>query len=195
MAARSGPNPWLNTLRWQLRLTRLGMIAETTLRAFWPLASVVMLALSALMMGLHEALAVELVWTGAIVVLLAGLASLIWGWRRLQWPGQAQALARLDETLPGRPINALMDAQAIGGDDAASTALWQAHQLRMADRAAQARAPQPNLRLAAADPYALRFVAVLAMVVALLFGSIWRIGSVRDLGPGAASAMIGPTWE
>ncbi|NRB20848.1 MAG: TIGR02302 family protein [Rhodobacteraceae bacterium] len=171
------------------------MIAETSLRAFWPLASVVMLALAALMLGLHQVLPVELVWAAAIVSLLGAVASLIWGLRQLRWPSWAQALARLDETLPGRPINALMDAQAIGRDDAASTDLWQAHQLRMATRAASARAPQPNLQIAAADPYALRFVALLALVVALLFGSILRLGTMRDLGLGAASAMSGPSWE
>jgi len=195
MAVSPGRDPRLNNLRWPLRLTRLGMIAETCLRAFWPLASVVMAALSALMLGLHEILTVELVWAGAMVSFLAAVSSLIWGLRHLRWPSRAQALARLDETLPGRPINALMDAQVIGSEDTASTQLWQAHQLRMAARAAKAKAPQPNMRIAAADPYALRFVALLAMVVALLFGSIWRVGTVADMGSGAASAMAGPTWE
>ncbi|NIZ62700.1 TIGR02302 family protein [Sedimentitalea sp. CY04] len=195
MGAYPRLDPKLKSLRWPLWLTRMGMIAETSLRAFWPLASVVMLALASLMLGLHDMLSVELVWSGAVVALLGAVIALVRGVRKLQWPSRAQAMARLDETLPGRPINALMDAQAIGGDDAASTQLWQAHQRRMAERAAKARAPQPNLRIAAADPYALRYVAMLALVVALLFGSIWRVGTVRDLGPGAASAMSGPTWE
>ncbi|AZV76811.1 TIGR02302 family protein [Parasedimentitalea marina] len=195
MAAKPVLATQLNSLHWPIRLTRAGMIAETCLRAFWPLASVVMLALAALMLGLHEMLPVEVVWSGAVLTLLGGLATLIWGLRQLRWPSRALALARLDETLPGRPINALLDAQAIGQDDTASTALWQAHQARMAARAAQAKAAQPNLRIAAADPYALRFVALLALVVALLFGSIWRVGTVRDLGPGAATAMAGPSWE
>ena len=43
------------------------------------------------------------------------------------------ALVRLDETLPGRPIQALMDTQAIGHKDDASLAVWRAHQTRMAD--------------------------------------------------------------
>ena len=195
MAIVPAPESKLKHLRWPIRLTQAGMIAETSLRAFWPLASVGMLALASLMLGLHELLPVEVVWSGAVVVLLGGLIALVWGLRKLRWPSRVQAVARLDETLPGRPINALLDAQAIGGDDAASKELWQAHQRRMATRAAKARAPQPNLRIAAADPYALRFVALLALVVALLFGSIWRVGSVRDLGPGSASAMSGPTWE
>jgi len=176
-------------------LTRVGMIAETTLRAFWPLVSVVMLALSALMLGLHEILAVELVWAAAIVTLLGGLWALIRGFRHLHWPSRAQARARLDETLPGRPINALLDAQAIGRGDAASAALWQAHQRRMEARLALAKAPEPNLRIAAADPYALRYVALLAMVVALLFGSVWRVGTLGDMGPGAGQVTVGPTWE
>lgn len=195
MAATPGRDPRLASLRWPLMLTRAGMIAETLLRAFWPLTSVVMLALATLMLGLHELLAVELVWTGAVVTFLSGLAALIWGLRHLHWPSREQALMRLDETLPGRPINALLDDQAIGSEDAASAALWQAHKKRMTARAAEARAPSPNLQIAASDPFALRYVALLAMVVAVLFGSIWRIGTVRDMTPGAGTAMTGPTWE
>ena len=195
MGAKPRPDPRLTKLRWPLRLTRLGMMAETSLRAFWPLVSILMVALAALMLGLHDILSVELVWTAAVATLLASIVALVWGLRRLQWPSQAAALARLDETLPGRPINALLDDQAIGGDDAASAAVWRAHKARMEARAVQAKAPAPNLRIAAADPFALRYVALLGLVVAMLFGSIWRVGSVGDMGPGSASAMSGPTWE
>ncbi|MDE4273662.1 TIGR02302 family protein [Phaeobacter gallaeciensis] len=188
-------DPRLKPLRWPLRLTRAGMIAEQLLRALWPAASVLMLALAAVMLGLHDELPVELVWSGAVLSALALGLALIWGIRRFSWPSHASALARLDATLPGRPVSALLDSQAIGASDPASAALWQAHQRRMATAARQARAPSPNLKIAAADPFALRYMALLALVVALVFGSFWRVSSLSGMTPGAASAMNGPTWE
>ncbi len=194
-SAFANSDPRLKPLRWPLRLTCAGLVAEQLLRAFWPAASVVMAVLAAVMLGLHDEMPVELVWSGAVLSLLALCATLIWGLRRISWPSRADALIRLDATMPGRPVSALLDAQAIGATDPASIALWQAHQRRMAAAAAKARAPAPNLRIAAADPFALRYMALLSLVVALVFGSLWRVSSLSGMTPGAASAMSGPTWE
>jgi hypothetical protein len=72
---------------------------------------------------------------------------------------------------------------------------WDRNQ--MAARAAQARPPQPDLRLSARDPYALRYVAATALAMALLFGSVWRVGDVVDVALGGAgqAAASGPSWE
>lgn len=193
---RPGSDPTLRSLRGPLALTRLGMAAEALWRAFWPLISVLMAAAALLMLGLQDMVAPELAWA---VLGLAGLAALVFaglGLRRLRWPDAASARARLDATLPGRPIQALLDEQAIGGDDPASAAVWQVHQDRMAARAAQARPVAPDLRIARRDPFALRYVAALVFSVAVLFGSVWRVGSVAEIAPGSASAMAaGPSWE
>lgn len=195
MADRKGSELPLKKLRLPLALTRLGMGAERVLRRFWPFFSIVMLVLAVLMLGLHDATLVEVVWVGAVTSLLAALAALVWGARGFSWPSRAEALARLDATLPGRPIQALMDDQAIGGDDPASAAVWRAHQKRMETRASAAKAAKPDLKIARSDPFALRYVAMLALAVAILFGSIWRVGSVAEMTPGTAEAASGPTWE
>ncbi|WP_425043244.1 TIGR02302 family protein [Primorskyibacter sp. S87] len=178
-----------------LTLTRAGLLAERTLRAFWPLLSILMAVLAALMLGLQDLVAVEAVWVAGAIATAVALWAAVYGIRRFRWPGRAEALDRLDETLPGRPIQAVLDAQVIGETDAASRALWRAHQKRMAERAADARAVPPNLRLARSDPFGLRYMATLALLVALLFGSVWRVSSVADMAPGAAAAATGPSWE
>ncbi|MCB1342776.1 MAG: TIGR02302 family protein, partial [Pseudooceanicola sp.] len=195
MAPSPGQDPALRALRLPLALTRAGMVAEQLLGAFWPLFSVAMIALAVLMLGLHDLVSVEFVWVGGVLALLGLLAALIRGVRKVQWPTRAMALARLDETLPGRPIQALMDRQVIGATDPDSQAIWHAHQVRMAARAAQAKPVRPSVRLAKADPFALRHVATLALAVALVFGSVWRVGSVAEMTPDAATAASGPTWE
>lgn len=186
----------LRPIRRALWLTRAGMVAERFWRAFWPLASILFLALGAVLLGVLDWVLVEAVWALAVLVLLGLVGAFGWGLMRFRLPSRAEALARLDATLPGRPLAALMDRQVSGASDPASAALWRAHQARMAARAAQAEAPQPNLQISDRDPYALRYVAVLVLVTGALFGTAWRAGTVADLLPGGGSATLsGPTWE
>ncbi|SFU01448.1 TIGR02302 family protein [Sedimentitalea nanhaiensis] len=195
MALPKGPGLVMRKLRLPLALTWGGLMAQAVLRAFWPLISIVLFALALTMLGLHDLVPVEVVWGMGALCVLAAVVTGIRGIRRLQWPTQAQALARLDETLPGRPIQALLDDQAIGSTDAASVAVWRAHQARMAERVATAQAPAPDLRLARSDPFALRYVALLTFLVALLFGSIWRVATVADMAPSKLDLASGPAWE
>ena len=187
----------LRALRWPLRLTWAGMLAEALVQAFWPVLALVLTVLAALMMGAQDALAGGALWAALAIVGLAALSGLFFALRRFRLPSRAAALARLDASLPGRPIRALLDDQAIGASDAASAAVWQAHQRRMAARAAAAKPVKGDLRVAQADPYALRYVALLGFIVALVFGSVWRLGEVTHLAPGGAGGTLasGPVWE
>jgi uncharacterized protein (TIGR02302 family) len=184
-------------LKRPLGLTRAGMVAERITRAFWPLWSVVMATLAALMLGLQDSLPVEAVWAGALLALGGGAWAAWRGLRAFRWPSQAEAAARLDRTLPGRPLAAISDVQAIGAGDPASEAVWRAHVLRMVERTKAARPVAPDLRISSRDPFALRYVALLAFVMALLFGSVWRVASVAEMAPGGGAEALatGPVWE
>lgn len=190
------PGEAAQRLNWPIRLTRAGMVAERASRAFWPLWSILLVALAALMLGLQDNFPVEVVWISGVIAIGGALWSLWRGVRVFRWPSRHDAAERLDRTLPGRPIAALSDIQAIGAGDAASEAVWQAHVRRMAERTRDARAVRPDLRVASRDPFALRYVALVAFVMALLFGSIWRVSSVADMAPGGGQALAtGPVWE
>ena len=180
----------------QVALTRAGMAAERLARALWPAWTVVLLALAAVAFGAGEALpsawAPGLAATAAI--LAAGLA--LRGLRGLHWPDRAAAVARLDARLKGRPIATLTDTPATGAADPGTQAVWAAHVARMAGRAAVARAPRPDLQLARADRFALRYVALTAAVLAVLFGNPGRVAEVPGMASGPASALAaGPVWE
>lgn len=179
-----------------LRLTRLGMTSERAVRAFWPVWTILIGVLALLMLGAQDVAPLELVWVAAVLSVLGLLVFTVLGLRRFRPASEAEALARLDATLPGRPIAALTDEQAIGSGDAASRAIWDAHVIRMADRIRAARAVQPDLKVSSQDPFALRYAALLALAVALIFGSTARIGSVTGMAPGAGQALAsGPSWE
>lgn len=187
----------LDRLIWPLRWTRTGMLAERLTRAFWPLWSIVFCTVALLAFGVTNTLTQVQLWS--VIALVA--AGLIWaavrGLRMFRVPTRAEALVRLDRTMPGRPITTLLDTPAIGSDDAASRSVWAAHLRRMEARAVDARAPEPDLRLSRQDPYALRYIAATALAMAVLFGTLGRVADVGDavtLGPGAAIAS-GPSWE
>ena len=193
---RSKQNEVLSRLRVPLLLTWAGMTAERAARALWPLWSLAIALLGAMMLGWHETFAIEVVWGIAVLSSIAATYFLLRGFIKFRLPRRAEALARLDGSLQGHPIQALIDSQAVGPEDEASAAVWRAHQARMAARAEQAKAVAPRVRLAARDPFALRYVAVLLLAVAVLFGSLWRVASVTEIAQGGGDlAGGGPVWE
>ncbi|PRY24288.1 uncharacterized protein (TIGR02302 family) [Aliiruegeria haliotis] len=180
-----------------LRLTRIGMVAERFVHAFWPVWSILFAVATVVLLGLHETAPLEIAWIIALLALVGSIWFAIAGIRKFRWPSREEAMARLDATLPGNPIQALKDSQAIGTGDEASAAVWAAHLERMAGRAAGAKAVQPDLNLSRRDPFALRYVAATAIAVALLFGSLWHVATVGDVVTGGkvATTAAGPSWE
>lgn len=190
------PKDVLSRIALPLRLTQAGLWAERLTRAFWPLSTLLLAVLAVLSFGVQDHVGLNTLWAGVAVAGLGGLWALIRGLRAFRAPTRAEAMVRLDSRLPGRPLASLTDHQAIGGDDPASLAVWRAHLARMAERASGARPVEPDLRLSSRDPFALRYVALTGFVMALIFGSLWRVGSVAALAPGAAGGLAaGPTWE
>ncbi|SOB94496.1 DUF4175 domain-containing protein [Rhodobacter maris] len=191
------PGDPLAPLARPLRLTRAGLVLERALRAFWPLLSFLAFCFAALSFGLWRLIAPDQrgLAGGALIfcVIVLGAPAL----RRFRWPSRADAIARLDATLPGRPLSALTDALALGVNDPASRALWAVHLGRMAAAAAAARAPAPAPDLAPRDPFALRLSALTALALALVFGTPYALfAPVTPPGaPGSAEAAMGPAWE
>src|SRR6056297_1557548 len=132
--------PVLTRLRRPLTLTWAGLIAERLVRAFWPLWSLVATVSAVLLLGLHDLMPLELVWGAMIAALLAFGLVAVRGLRAFRWPSREDAVARIDASLPGHPLAALADAQAVGSGDRGSEALWRAW-----GRAAALRWPMARL--------------------------------------------------
>ncbi|MDZ4096042.1 MAG: DUF4175 family protein, partial [Paracoccaceae bacterium] len=114
----------LYRLRWPLRLTQAGLWAERLARAFWPLWSVLITVLALLAFEVQDHLPPVMAWAGLALAAAGAVWVLVAGLRSFRRPLRAEALARLDAALPGQPIAALGDHQAIGGADPASVAVW-----------------------------------------------------------------------
>ncbi|MEM8801648.1 MAG: DUF4175 family protein, partial [Pseudomonadota bacterium] len=193
---RDLPKQAARRLRWPLRLTYSGLLAENVVRAFWPFWTVLLVVLALLMLGVQDVLPLEAFWGVVILSGLGLLGALFYAARSFVMPSWQDATTRLDETLPERPIAAISDTLAIGDGDEASEAVWQAHLARMAERLKQAKAAEPDLQLAARDRYGLRYMALMVFVVALIFGSFLRVASVTDAVTGNGQGLAsGPSWE
>jgi uncharacterized protein (TIGR02302 family) len=180
-----------------VRRTRWAIALERAVRAFWPLASLAAVVWAALAFGLAEALS----RTQLMAVLgTAGLAALVLagiGLRQFRWPSAAEARARIDSVLPGRPLAALEDRLALGRDDPAAETVWALHLERMRRAARAARVAVPDLRLAGRDPWALRLMALVLLITALVFA---RGDGIDGLGTalapaGSAAVASGPSFE
>ena len=119
MAERADPRTGkaLRGIAREVTLSRWALAAERAARVFWPVWTLVLSALAAWYLGLGwileprgQIFAVALV----TVVFLVLFFRALW---RFQWPSEAEAVARLDARLPGKPIAALGDTQAIGRND------------------------------------------------------------------------------
>lgn len=181
-----------------LRATLAGLWAERLARVFWPFTTLALFGMAALGFGLQDVLPPLWAMWGAFALVFALVAALGIGLWRLRIPSRAEAAARLDRTMPGRPLSTLADAQAIGSDDAASRRVWAAHLARMQVRLSTARPVPGDLRLARFDRYGLRYIALTGFAVALLFGTPSRVTEIAEIAqiPTRAEAVaLGPSWE
>ena len=187
----------LSDLKWPARLTFAGLWVERITQAFWPLWTVVFLGIVAVVVAIGLGASGPMVTALAAFVVAALGGALIYGLRRFRAPTQSDALSRIDRALIGQPVTAALDTQALGGTDAASVAIWEAHKARMQARLSEAKAIAPDLRVAKQDPFAIRYVALLLLVMTLGFGNLWRTASLDDLTSVGAgqSSIAGPAWE
>lgn len=174
-----------------LALARGALILELLSRRFWPAALVLGLFLAVALLDLLPALPA---WLHALLLIAAGLAFLVTTWRGLQgllWPTSDSVARRLeDDSLAAhRPLSALDDSLAGGRGDRATEALWREHQRRLLARLGLLRAGPPRAVMAAADPWALRSLVGLLLLIGLVMAQDdWRGRLLAAVTPDLAAA-------
>jgi len=87
--------------------------------------------------------------------------------RDLRWPGRREALFRLEREngLSGYPLTALLDRPAADKLSTQAEQIWLVHQDRMIQAMKQIKRPWPRSDLYKKDPYSLRAVLILLLVI------------------------------
>lgn len=152
-----------------LALARGAVAWESIWPALWPLFAVVGLFVAVALSGLLPALSGWLHSLALAVFAVALLAALVHAARRISLPDERAGKRRLerDSGLDHRPLTALDDRMATGSGDAQARALWRAHQRRVIARLKGLRVGLPRPGMAAFDPWALRGLVVLLVIVGL----------------------------
>jgi uncharacterized protein (TIGR02302 family) len=134
----------------------------------------------------------------AVTLFAVGLiGAVVFAWR-LPRPGTRDGLVRLDHDsgLDHRVATDLADQKASVGADPVTQALWQAHRARIAAKIADLRLKPPAPRMFDRDPYALRYAAVFALVIAAVVAGPEREARLvaafdwASAGPGAAAPRL-----
>ncbi len=183
-----------------MRLAWLALLWERVWPAFWPAGAV---------LGLFLALALfdflpELPGLVHVAVLAGFGLALVWalagGVREVVPPTRLEARRRLelDSGLDHRPLAAFDDELATGLGQPAVVALWRAHKQRLRDELTKLRCGWPHPGLPARDPYALRGLLLLVLVIALVAGrDEWqdRLGSALRPRIDRATAIVPPSLD
>lgn len=180
----------------RIRLARVLLIWEALWPAIWPTANVAGFFVALALFGVFTNLPMGLHWTllGAFALLLAWIL-----WRSFlafRWPSREAALRHLERVsgLSHQPLSAYEDTPAPGTGDAV---LWRAHQRWVADRLRKLKLGLASPGLAAEDPYGLRAVVVLLLVIGIVGtgpGQMKRIAAALFPGAGAAKSFTVEAW-
>ena len=189
MRAERRASPGRDPLARVLRRSRAAMALESFTRAFWPLGSAARVRLGGAGVragrGHHPAAADggDRRWRGSSL-----LGLLILGLRRFRWPSVAEARARIDATLPGTAARGARATRRRSG----ATIRRRRRSGRRTWRGCAGSRPRPgrcvaDLGCAAHDPWALRLVALVALIAAGLFARDRGVEAVvggAGAGPG-----------
>jgi len=125
----------------------------------------------------------------ALVLLVAAGLFLVFRLARIDFPGRPGALARVEHVsaVVHRPATSYSDRLATAPDDPAGRTLWNAHRRRLLASLDRLRAGLPSPRLTARDPFALRFLAALVLIVAFVYAGPDRAERVNQAFVGGES--------
>ena len=123
---------------------------------------------------------------------LAGAAALI-SLLSVQWPSRDAAIRRVERVsgVRHRPASSYEDSLSHGGDDTRTAALWKVHRQRLADSLGRLRVGVPAPRTDRRDPFALRALLLLCVLVLTIFvgdSAADRLWSAFRLSPLAKGA-------
>jgi uncharacterized protein (TIGR02302 family) len=155
---------------WPLRLAKASLLWERLWPRLWPILGIVGTFVAIALLDVLPALPPAL-HTLVLFVLVAALAvALRNAALGLQPVRRREARHRLeqDSGLSHRPLTALEDDLLAGSGDPAAQAVWSRHVKQMAAAAGRLRVRLPAPGMAGIEPYGLRVIVVLVLIIGLV---------------------------
>lgn len=152
-----------------LALAGAALLWERLWPRLWPLVTILGLFLALALLDVLPRLPGWLHLVVLAAFAAAALAALARAVRGTHLPERAECRHRLerDSAVSHRPLSALEDRMAGGGDDALARALWAEHQRRQAVAAARLAVSPPSPGVARIEPWGLRAGVLLLLVIGL----------------------------
>jgi len=176
-------------------LARLALLWERVWPKLWPATGFAGAFLAAALFGFFA----QIDWQIHALVLSALTAaivvSLYRGFSDFTFPGWNDGARRIerDSVLSHRPLTEGGDRLAAGRGDPVAEAFWRAHLERLLSGIRRLRLSLPAPGLARRDPYALRFLVLLAVIAGFVFaGPDWRARVTAALSPNAGASFPAP---
>ncbi|MDO8288167.1 MAG: TIGR02302 family protein [Parvibaculum sp.] len=177
-------------------LARALLVWEYLWGGLWTALALTGLFIAAALIGTFEDLPLGIHWA-AIASYTLFMASALWnGFKQFRWPSRAAALHHLEGAsgLKHQPLSAYEDLPASGSGD---PKLWAAHQAWVTERLKKLRLGTVAPGLVERDPYGLRAIVVLLLVIGIAGtgpGRIARITGAFFPGAGSARSFTIEAW-
>jgi uncharacterized protein (TIGR02302 family) len=179
-----------------IALARVVLGWERVWPALWPATGIIGLYIAATLLGITGVLPAplrSLLFLAVIVGTGYALYREFRNWRTPTWEEAARRVER-DSALTHRPITERNDRLVAGAGDTFAEALWRAHIVQLLRRLGRLKIAPPAPGLAAKDPWAFRYIVLLALCAALLFaGADWqrRLALAFSLDQGVGAPIAG----
>lgn len=161
------------TIAQALRWATASMVIERVWPRAWPVVGVVFVFLGLALTGLMTVLPGPVHAFVLAAFAMAAVAAVLFGWRQFSAPRAESVRRRVerDSGLDHQPLAALSDDLVVGRGDAVAAALWAANRARAAQAASKLNVSIPEPDIARRDPFALRALAVMSLVIGI--GAAW----------------------
>src|SRR5262249_50882015 len=193
MAAPDTPQSALErSFERKVTLSKWALLFEQLWPRLWLLLGLIALFLVVSLLGLWtrlDELTHKVVLGLFVLTTLGALVALA----RLRWPTRMEAIRRLENVsaIKHRPASSYEDTLTLNADDSRTAALWRAHRQRLAALLAKLRVGRPAPRTDRYDPFAVRALLLLAVLLLLIAegdSTSDRLWSAFRFGPLAKGA-------
>jgi uncharacterized protein (TIGR02302 family) len=165
----------------KVRKARWAVVAEQAWLRVWVLFVIAAVFLVLSIAGVWAFLS-PLAHKAVLAVFAGALAAWVIYVLQIRLPTRDESIRRIESVsgIPHRPATSYEDTLTASATDPTTQAIWSAHRQRMADLIKKLRPGRPEPRTYRFDPFAVRAISVLAVVLGVAFAGRGTLDSLAD---------------